>query len=151
MEWQECSIPTSYRLEYGTPMIAAISSRGQSIAVASSRGLCVLECTPRAKKFSVGKERGHLFEGRKQTESKSGSLLHGRGFLFPPKWHLFGNETEEKSIRVLAMTWWEGKPDGKRSHASDDLLVAVIQIQRQESRNADPPGTCYLSCWSQRR
>lgn len=151
VEWQECTIPVSYRLEYGSPLIAAMSSSGQSIAVASSRGLCVLECTPRAKRFSVGKDRSHLFEEAAHSEAVLHTSTNRRGYMLPPKWHFFGNETEEKSFRVLTMRWWPGNTDAKRSHTSDDLLVAVIQMQRREDKNAIQPGSCYLACWSQRR
>lgn len=151
VEWQECTIPVSYRLEYGSPSIATMSSSGQSIAVAASRGLCVLECKPRAKKFSVGKSKEYTFDDSQQSASDPESFANRRGCMLPPKWHLFGNETEEKAFRVLAMTWWRGNADAKRSHASDDLLVAIIQIQRQAENYADEPGTCYLACWSQRR
>lgn len=151
VEWQECTIPISYRLQYGSPSVAAMSSSGQSIAVASSRGLCVLECTPRAKKFSVGKDREYMRGEAQQPTTIPEGVMNRRGYMLPPKWHFFGNETEEKAFRVLTMAWWKGNADSKRSHASDDLLVAVIQMQRQEDGNSDPPGTCYLACWSQRR
>ena len=148
VEWQECTIPISYRLDYGCPSVVAMSASGQSIAVASSRGLCVLECTPRAKKFSVGKDREYAVEdsGQERVESED-----NRGYMLPPKWHFFGNEMEEKAFRVLTMAWWRGNFDTKRSHYSDDLLVAVIQTHRQDDGDADLPGTCYLACWSQRR
>jgi hypothetical protein len=153
VEWQEVSVPTNYRLDYGAPVIAAMSSRGKSIAVASSRGLCILECAPKSKKLEE-KERTYLlpeYMPRTPKEKRAQfapSRKTGAGYTLPPKWHLFGNEMEERSFRVLAMTWWEGNEskDAER-HLCDDLLIAIIQLQNDD----DSSGASYLACWSQRR
>lgn len=99
----------------------------------------------------MGRERCYL--NRLARQSKSGAMpeMKSYGAELPPKWHLFGNENEEKAFRVLAMIWWEGHYKSERKHLSDDLLVAVIQLQKQNEISADPAGTCYLACWSQRR
>jgi len=68
----------------------------------------------------------------------------------PPKWHLFGNESEERAFRVLSMSWWQGH-SSNLNHASDDLLVAVVQLVEGDPESGDSAGTCYLACWSQRR
>jgi hypothetical protein len=111
----------------------------------------VLECKPRAKKILVGRDREYISEHMQDPAADVESAMVTRGQMLPPKWRLFGNETEEKAFRVLTMAWWKGNNGSKRSHSTDDLLVAVIQIQRQEDSNPDPPGTCYLACWSVRR
>ena len=62
-----------------------------------------------------------------------------------PKWRLFGGEAEERSFRVLAMTWWEAAVlDGQ-----DDVLVAIIETIEVVTRRRQP--VRYLACWSVRR
>ena len=151
IEWQEADIPINYRLDYGCPIIAAMSTGGRSIAVASSRGLCVLECSPRPKKCSVANDRTFMFEASTPSTLNNEPQSYSCRHSLPPKWHLFGNETEEKAFRVLTMAWWQGHQMAKRHHVSDDLLCAVVQLQRNDAGSGDPAGTCYLACWSQRR
>lgn len=151
VEWKEADVPIPYGLDYGYPIIAAMSPGGRSVAVASSRGLCVLECSPRPKKSSVVNDRTYLFETSTPAATQKDSQCYGLRHRLPPKWHLFGNETEEKSFRVLTMTWWQGNQTAKRHHISDDLLVAVVQLLIRDNESGDPAGTCFLACWSQRR
>ena len=59
------------------------------------------------------------------------------------RWRQFGTPGEEKSFKVVAMTWWEGvEIDTGPEELTDDLLVAVIQADT---------GRQYLSCWSSKR
>ena len=106
LDWKVAILPTSYRNAYGPPSLASCGRRnGKSIAVAASRGVCILD-------------RGS-------------------------RWRRFGSPAEEKSFKVVAMTWWEG--DGNDlgpEELTDDLLVAIIQADN---------GRQYLSCWSSKR
>lgn len=156
IEWQESALPINYRLEYGAPSIATMGSRGRSIAVASSRGLCILECSP-IKWKKLDKERSYLlpeYVREPGDEKKTGSIPSRKGgavFNLPPKWHLFGNEMEEKSFRVIAMAWWEGiESTIDDHHLCDDLLIAIIQLHYKEDQGSTS-GAYYLACWSQRR
>ena len=100
--------------------------------------------------FREQRERQNF--GRSKSFSSSG---HGTipVRIEQPKWRLFGSESEERSFRVLAMTWWEGEADGKSGlddMRSEDLLVAVIEVHEDEAGNkSDCPR--YLACWSRRR
>ena len=152
MEWKECAVPLTYRLEYGSPSIAAMSSNGQSLAIASTRGVCVLECSQHPSRYSTaGEDRGYMLQEPQSPKADKETSLSRRNPMHTPKWHFFGNESEEKAFRVLAMTWWQGEPNTKAGHTSGDLLVAVIQLYRkQDSSNNHQPGA-FLACWSQRR
>jgi hypothetical protein len=86
--------------------------------------------------------------GRNEIEQSSAAKLEGkRPTRTHPKWHLFGNEAEEKSFRVVAMKWWEGCDtigggiDGKYF---DDILVAVIEVLKGTDQGY------YLSSWPHR-
>ncbi|CAB9526652.1 expressed unknown protein [Seminavis robusta] len=149
IEWRECAVPYSYLQDYGCPSIAAMSSGGSSIAIASSRGFCMLECSPRSLKSIAVEDRRYLsqeFVGS-QPNARKEAHPNRRVHNLPPRWHMFGNESEERAFRVLAMDWWNGDKGATRNHLSGDLLVAVIE--RHESQ-PDEPGVCYLACWSQR-
>jgi hypothetical protein len=141
-------MPVHYTLDYGAPLVATMGFKGRSIAVASARGLCVLECSPFAKKIKR-KERSYLFPDT-ETNGKTHSKATA-GPRLPPKWYLFGNEIEEKAFQVIAMTWWEGDEKRRQNHLNDDLIVAVIQLQKQAEKTSNPTGRFYLACWSHRR
>lgn len=150
MQWADSSIPKTYLSAYGAPVVAAIGKNfGRSIAVASSRGLCVLDCS--------GSDRSHAelsvclnsvsnHGQRRKDESVTKLLRMGH---VHPRWRLFGNAADERAFRVLAMTWWEGtflsSDEGLGTVDTDDLLVAVIEVLdgREDSGY-------YLSCWSSR-
>ena len=110
----------------------------------------MLDCSPRPKKSSVISERTSMPETSEPTDEKD-PQHYGITHRLPPKWHLFGSESEEKAFRVLSMTWWQGNQMAKQHHLSDDLLVAVLQLLIRDAESDDPAGTCYLACWSQRR
>ena len=132
IDWMESSIPNSYRSMYGAPQLATIGKKyGRSIAVASFRGLCVLD-------------RGNDPHSTTRTTTTMHSI---------PKWRLFANENHEKQFRVVAFMWWEGairnKNYSKMNHehvVDDDILVTVIEIMEG---GKDICGH-YLSCWSVR-
>ncbi|VEU38694.1 unnamed protein product [Pseudo-nitzschia multistriata] len=58
------------------------------------------------------------------------------------KWKQFGTPSEEVLFSTIAMTWWEGSPDGVWDDEKDDLLVAVTETKNGEQ---------FLSCWSSKR
>jgi len=142
IEWRESSIPLGYLLACGPPVIATTGKRwSRCIAVAAERGICSLNC-------STDTDPTRKLLGRNEIEQSSAAKLEGkRPTRTHPKWHLFGNEAEEKSFRVVAMNWWEGcdtiggEIDEKYF---DDILVAVIEVLEGTDQGY------YLSSWSHR-
>mmetsp|Transcript_24792 Transcript_24792/g.51550 ORF Transcript_24792/g.51550 Transcript_24792/m.51550 type:complete len:887 (-) Transcript_24792:765-3425(-) len=61
------------------------------------------------------------------------------------KWHRFSNDQSERSFRVLAMAWWEGR-EAKEDYMAEDLLISVVAVHEQDGKVAH-----YLSCWSPNR
>jgi hypothetical protein len=130
VEWRESSIPSGYLSCCGPPILATVGRRfAKCIAVASSRGICSLDCSASTPSKSLS---------RMDTSEKS-KHAHSN-----PRWHLFGNEAEERSFRVLAMKWWEGCEASTDEHFSDSILVAVIYVEEGNEKGY------YLSCWSHR-
>ena len=125
IEWRETKIPVDYVKSYGSPCMAAIGSRlGRSVAVASSRGLCSLDC-------------GEAF-GEASSSGRAQVL---------PRWYRLGNETEESQLKVISFGWWEGPNPGEEDtmNVLDDILIALIEIDE------GPTSGFYLSCWAQKR
>jgi len=145
IEWRESRIPTSYLNSFGAPKISAIAHRYcRSIAVAASKGLCVLDCSrldPLVNAPQMGNSNDQTHDNVFKSVSRSGHIAH-------PKWKLFGSENEERAFRTIAMTWWEGdtcqNKESLRVH-SDDLLIAVIEREEGSKQKL------YLACWSRRR
>jgi len=80
-------VPTSYVASNGPCKIAVIGKDyGRSIAVAASRGLCVLDLSRMC-----------------QLESGRSSQT--------PRWKLFRNVNDEHRFRVVSMVWWEREND----------------------------------------
>ena len=106
LQWDEVRVPPSYVAYNGPCRIAAIGKdRGRSIAVASSRGLCVLDLS-RMK---------HL-----ESDQASSVILHKT-----PRWKLFSNINDEQRFRIVSMSWWEC--------GVEDFLLAVVQYTNIES------------------
>lgn len=153
VKWADTIIPSSYISSYGAPCIATIGkSNNRSVAIASSRSLCILEepiDLPQQNLGSIRQDTDESFRRQEVNDDSITKLLRMKDA--PPKWHLFGNETGERDFRVVAMTWWEGfacngTTDGKWGTIhTDDVLVAVIE--RYDSQKAIG---CYLSCWTGR-
>lgn len=103
LTWNTIELPEIYREMYGSPKLAAIGQGGLGpLAIASTRGLCILD--------------------------------------HHSKWRQFGTPSEEKSLQIVAMVWWEGvKADEDSVKLTEDFLIAVIQSDN---------GRQYLSCWS---
>jgi len=82
LEWSETAVPSAYVSAHGSPTLACVGSfRGQSVAVASSRGFCTL----------------HLNENKRKQPYTT--------------WYQFGNSLDEKNIRTISMQWWETPDD----------------------------------------
>jgi hypothetical protein len=99
---------------------------------------------------------GNKKKDRRQSNDLTKLLKAGQ---LQCRWHVFGNETEERAFRVIAMTWWEvgGNYGMKTTHpysygVVDDCLVAVIERTEENDDDCTTSGTgeFYLSCWSSR-
>jgi hypothetical protein len=152
LDWKEAHVPTSYISSHGSVSVCAIGrKRGRCIAVASSRGLCILDLTKvhKANLDAVASRQG-ISPGRSlPCIEASGALLRGtthHSITFHPKWRMFASEQDERNIKVHAMTWWEREED------DDDLLLAVVQLLNDFDGNqrfgSEPPFR--LFCWSRR-
>ena len=98
LKWEESRVPSTYVSTNGPCNIAAVGKDyGRSIAVAASRGLCVLDL------------------------SRMPQIESGRSDSPPqfPRWKLFSNVNDEHRFRVVSMIWWECD--------NDDFLLAVVQ------------------------
>lgn len=111
LQWEESRVPPTYVASNGPCNVAALGKEyGRSIAVAASRGLCVLDLSRMG-----GNETGQL---------GSESLLHP----YPPqcpRWKIFSNVNDEQRFRVSSMVWWEC--------VSDDFLLAVIKYSNKDA------------------
>jgi hypothetical protein len=135
VQWSESIIPNAYIAALGTPTIAAIGKcNGGCIAVAASRGLCILDGLNSNRVYPGLSSYCHESCDHEHSSSPPYSLR--QGFVLP-QWHMIGNATYEKSFQVVAMAWWEGL--GTRY--KDDVLVAVVKGIED---------VYYLSCWSSR-
>jgi len=98
LKWEESHVPPTYVASNGPCKIAAVGKDyGRSIAVAASRGLCVLDLS----------RMPQIESGRLDSATQS------------PRWKLFSNVNDEHRFRVVGMTWWECN--------NDDFLLAVVQ------------------------
>jgi hypothetical protein len=131
VEWQDVSIPASYIKSRGSPTLAVMSPHNcRSVAVAGSHGFCILDCASRVLDSSM------------LTDSDCERFTWSRR-----RWHLFSNETDEGTFRVLSAIWWEGEVNHTSALSNamvEDFLIAIIE--RQENGRS----VKYLSCWSSR-
>jgi hypothetical protein len=95
----------------------------------------------------------YLLQSKQQPNGQKPNIkVDGTVRVDQPKWRLFGSETDERGFRVLAMTWWEGDVNfsyGSDDLRSDDLLLAVIELQNDSGDTSDDQR--FLACWSRRR
>ena len=148
--WINSRIPASYTAPFGAPRLASIGrKRCRSIAVAASKGLCVLDCSRMSSDQPSHFKQQRLWN---DTGQMPNTKVGGRVRVDQPKWRLFGSEADERAFRVLAMTWWEGDTDyivGSDDTKSDDLLIAAIELQNDSGETNDDGR--FLACWSRRR
>jgi hypothetical protein len=131
IEWLESILPTDYIQSYGAPTIASTGKCfGRSIAVAASRGICIMDCT------SATFDDSQIHDATSHSDAVKRSRMHRR-------WRRFGKVADEKAVTVIALTWWEGL-ENDDCKESEDLLIAVIEIKQGLERGR------YLSCWSKR-
>ena len=97
-------MPPSYIASNGPCQIAAVGKDyGRSIAVAASRGLCVLD---------LSRSQQLEFERLGSTHQS-------------PRWKQFSNVNDEHRFRVISMVWWES--------ANQDFLLAVVQYKLNDA------------------
>ena len=155
MFWKQAQIPLSYATMHGPVRLAAIGRRvGRSIAIASSRGLCVLDLSLMitnngTNDRSIGSDRANCVVGHVCSISTDAIPIGMKNGNI--KWRLFRNEKEEQRFRVIAMSWWERSAEKSRS--SEDLLVAAIEYISSDntSRKGTQENQSLLLCWSRRR
>lgn len=115
-------MPPPYVASNGSCQIAAVGKDyGRSIAIAASRGLCVLDLS-RMHKLETGEP------GSVSSPNPSPSQS--------PRWKMFSNVNDEQRFRISSMIWWECAAD-------EDFLLAVVHYT-----NID---TLHLVCWSRKR
>ena len=135
LRWEESRIPSSYVAANGPCRIAAIGKdKGHSIAVAASRGLCILDLS-RTSWQASNSQHGNVIT----TPCVKSNSVIGASTIQPlplcPQWKLFSNMNDEQQFRVVSFLWWESP--------NDDFILAVVQYT-----TSDVP---HLVCWSHRR
>ena len=164
LKWNEARIPPSYTLTNGSARITAMGMNyGRSIAIAASRGLCILDLST----TNCGTNFHHSTKSNTSANKSQKPPLQKFEPTIPTicsksyrcdinedfpagiksihsKWRRF-NEMEERSFVVQTMAWWER--DGYYDE-SEDLLFAVIQYVSSKQTKSDD---FYLVCWSRRR
>lgn len=134
LRWEESKIPSSYVAANGPCRIAAIGKdRGRSIAVAASRGLCILDLSRTSWQTSDPKENKIVTPCIKSDSDVGASA--SQLISLCPQWKLFSNINDEQRFRVTSFLWWES--------STDDFILAVVQYV-----TSDVP---HLVCWSHKR
>ena len=134
LRWEESKIPSSYIAANGPCRIATIGKdKGRSIAVASSRGLCILDLS---RTLWQASELGgnEIATPCVKNDSDMGTSTSQPATLCP-QWKLFRNINDEQQFRVVSFLWWES--------TTDDFILAVVQYV-----TSDVP---HLVCWSHKR
>eukprot|EP00978_Attheya_sp_CCMP212_P006102 scaffold13748_cov62-Attheya_sp.AAC.1 len=168
LEWKQSRVPGHYLATYGPIQVAAIEKRmGRSLAVAGSRGLCILDMARMWSNRNQHRQEGtdidvndslRCLNQRYSPCIEGSSAASQSSFVFKnvyPKWRYFGSTLEERSFKVHAMSWWEmsvtSPSDAKtpNNSISEDLLFGAIQYISNESLENDKE--LHLVCWSRRR
>jgi len=142
IHWVEYRIPPSYISINGPCRLAVIGKDcGKSVAVASSRGLCILDLSRmvhRQNNFPFKNDRNEpCVEGLVCNESEL-------NVTSLPRWKLFNSIRGERNFQVVGMVWWaRGAVGSAKGGRPDDLLLAVIKFL-----NGEP--TQHLVCWSRK-
>jgi len=172
-------IPSTYTTVYGPAHVACMGRKFcRSIAVASSRGLCILDLS-QLHNFSTS-DPVHRGTTRNKTnlpcvgttvimskQQKRESFMCGNKIskkLRQIKWRMM-REQEERQFQVHAMIWWEINGVLKQQHGSrrnpeeniitsEDMLFAVIEmVDKNITTHPSNNGKRQLRlvCWSRRR
>ena len=149
VKWKQNNIPPNYSVN-GFILCAAIGKTwGRSIAVANSRGVCVLDLT---------KGNGRDLNAGYDIPTSCTSVIHSdlgssiKLSTYQSKWKML-SEVEERQVSVQAMTWWERNGnDG----SSEDLLISSIKYvepmsKKEAKKSLSENSSNYLVCWSRRR
>jgi len=170
LDWKEYIIPSSYLNDYGPISIAALGGKnGQSIGLASSRGVCILDLhkinnkEADAEKEKYSSNMLQIISSSpciQAVHSENDSAIPFDEKLIPKnsdhKFRMILNPDEESSFKVHAMTWWERHDknpqngDMKTLHKNEDLLIAVIEYV-SDDLNGQLSGKLFLVCWSRKR
>ena len=103
LKWEESRVPPTYVSTNGPCNIAAVGrDYGRSIAVAASRGLCVLDLS----------RMPQIESGRSQF----------------PRWKLFSNVNDEHRFRVISMIWWECDNDDFLLAVVQYATIGTLQL-----------------------
>ena len=145
IQWKQSQVPSSYRSSNGCLEIGVIGKKyGRSVAVAASRGVCVLDLSIGREENScttLNEDRGFPSSCIEGHECSVQRPLSGVG-LNHPKWRMF-SKVNETLFSVQNMTWWE------RSHilngSSEDVLLCTVNYADEGSQQS------YLVGWSRRR
>jgi len=142
-------IPSHYTTSHGGVEVAAIGRKyGRSLAIASERGLCILDMSKSYKAHWGGKKCLSL--GSLPCASSSAGIRYEAAKIHcsikksNPRWRFFAKEQEENIFKVHCMTWWE------RDELDDDLLLAVVQIFDDAVNDKLENYDYRLVCWSRR-
>jgi len=124
----------SYYASNGPCRIAAIGKeKGRSIAVAASRGLCILDLS---RISSDPKDGNEVTTPCVKCDSDTGAPRSQHLHVHSAQWRLFSNVTDEQQFRVVGLVWWE-------TLSNDDYILAVVRYVADDKT--------YLVCWSKRR
>ena len=135
LQWEEAGIPPAYTASNGPCRIAAMGKEhGRAIAVAASRGLCVLDLTRTPRLDSQHKSREKKYTPCTTGQPDSALVTSPMPFLHP-RWKQFGNVNDEQRFRAVSMVWWE--------LGDEDLLLATVRYP--------DAGSLHLACWSRKR
>lgn len=135
LQWEESRIPSSYVAANGPCRIAAIGKdKGHSIAVAASRGFCILDLSRTSWHASDSQHGNEIMTPCVKSDSGIGASA-SQQLPLCPQWKLFNNMNDEQQFRVVSFLWWES--------SADDFILAVVQYM-----TSDVP---HLVCWSHRR
>ena len=124
VKWKQNNIPSNYSIN-GSILCAAMGRNwGRSIAVANSRGICVLDLTKgNGRDLNIGR-----YDLPTSCTSAIRSDLGSSAKLstYQSKWKML-TEVEERQVSVQAMTWWER--DGNDGSSEDLLICSVKYVQ----------------------
>ncbi len=148
LDCRETRIPISYISVYGVVRVAAIGRKFcRSIAIASRRGLCILDLShmyhlsansniiDNADQTVIGRHKqilpcvGTITTALAQTEIVCRSHNVANKItkkLRNIKWRMF-NEQDERQFKVHAMTWWErniGQMKQRQHHEKKNVQIS---------------------------
>ena len=142
----QSKVPSSYRCRNGCLEIATVGKKyGRSIAVAASRGFCILDlCFGRDERLLevANNDGGFLSPCSSGFECSDEGYSFGGVGVNHPKWKMF-RQIDERSFQVQTMAWWERHIIMQNS--SEDILLCTVNYVEEDCDQF------YLAAWSRRR